>query len=82
MQDYLIVDTELLNPATLQQILRKFPRISSFEFLQKDLFLPHLCTLLKGWREQLSILRVLICSPHNESHGQEWSQLLRSLKGS
>ena len=86
MQDYLKVDTELLNPATLQQIVRKFPNITSFEFLQKNLYLSQLVTLLNAWREHLSELKVVLFPRKHEpnldgSIEEAWSQLIDGLKG-
>ena len=86
MQDHLKVDIKLLNPATLQQIVRKFPNITSFEFLQKYHFLPQLCKLLNAWREHLSELKVVFFprkpNPILDASSEEaWSKLIDSLKG-
>ena len=85
-QDHLRVGTALANPTTVQHILRKFPSISSFEFIQTNLYLSPLCTLLSAWRQHLSKLKVHIFSREHERYSngskeEEWSQLLSSLKG-
>ena len=86
MQDHLKMDTKLSNPITLQQILRKFPRITSFEFFQRDLFLSQLRTLLNAWREDLSHLKIVLFSRKYEPNldglnEDEWRQLIIGLKG-
>src|SRR5699024_3190785 len=78
------MENQICSPQSWKWIMRKFPKIVSFEFFQKELYFPQLLSLLSHWKNDLRILKVIIIkteTPRTIATGSEWNQLLDSLKG-